>query len=149
MLADKEDAQMNAEIGKADSRTSLEQLLPLLQRSPAAALADAGLTLLGAEQLMALRRLALHQAELCDERRDLLQCLAWYCVEYGRRDPSRSRGLRACAAHIAMLEQESQRWLALAENAKYYQQHPGAAEAIAHRLPRDLPVSGRRTRHIL
>jgi hypothetical protein len=70
MLTDKEGTQTNAKIGEADSRTSLEQLIPLLQGSPAAALADAGLTLLGTEQLVALEQRELFTgALLYDGRR--------------------------------------------------------------------------------
>jgi len=127
MLIDKEDALADAEIGEADSRTSLEQLLPLLQGDQGAALADPGLTRLSAEQLMALRRLALRQAELCLERRRLLQ----YPDQNDKHQPG---DVTACTAHIAMLEQECQRWAALAENAKYYWQHPDVMAQIARRL---------------
>lgn len=117
-----QDAGMDRDVVEADSRTSLEQLMPLLQGARAAALADAGLTSLDARQLTALHRLASHQAQLCVERRDLLQCLAWHCAEYNSKHSSRR--MAACAAQVAMLEQECQRWITLAENARYYQQHP-------------------------
>jgi hypothetical protein len=39
-----------------------------------------------------------------------------------------------CAARIDMLEHECQSWLALAENAKYYRQHPDVMTQIARRL---------------
>jgi len=125
-------AEADREVVEADSRTSLEQLLPLLQGGYTAALADAGVTSLGTGQLDSLRRLAMHQAELCVERRDLLQYLLWYCAEYCKKHPS--RGATACAAQIAMLEQECQRWITLAENARYYQQHPDVAAKISRRI---------------
>jgi len=125
-------AEADREVVEADSRTSLEQQLPLLQGGHTAALADAGVTSLGTGQLDSLHRLAMHQAELCVERRDLLQCLLWYCAEYCKKHPS--RGTTACAAQIAMLEQECQRWITLAENARYYQQHPDVTSQISRRI---------------
>lgn len=132
MLIDKEDALTDAEVGEADSRTSLEQLLPLLQGGHIAALADAGLTLLDAGQLMALRSLALHQAELCVERRRLLHYPMRYCTDQSNKDQPGDETARA--TQIAMLEQECQRWVTLAENAQYYRQYPEVMVQIARRL---------------
>lgn len=95
-------------------------------------LADAGLTHLGAEQLGSLHRLALHQAKLCVDRRNLLQRLAWYCAEYN--EEHQSRGVTACAAQIMMLERECWRWVTLAENALYYREHPDVAAKISRSL---------------
>lgn len=134
MLTDKEEPQTGTEVCEVDSRTSLEQLISLLQGGHTAALADAGLTTLSVEQLDSIQRHASHQAEQCIERASLLLRLMCHCAEY--RDRPQSDELIAGAAQVSMLVQERQRWMALAENAQYYQQHPGAAGRIARGLLR-------------
>jgi hypothetical protein len=132
MPTGKEDAQADTENCEADSRTSLEQLISLLQGGHAAALADAGLTGLGVEQLSAIHRHALYQGEQCYEQASLLLRLMCCCAQH--RENLQPNELAAGAAQIATLVQERQRWRTLAENAQYYQQHPDAAEKIARGL---------------
>lgn len=120
MLKTTKVTRTDTEAIRADSRTSLEQMISLLQGGHVAALADVGLTSLNTEQLASLRRLAFHQAELCVERRRLLQC--------PKHQPA---DVRASTAQIAMLEQERQHWVTLAENAHYYQQHPDVTAKIS------------------
>ena len=134
MLTDKEDAQTDMEDFEADSRTSLELLISLLQGGHAAALADAGLTGLGVEQLSSVHRHALYQGEQCYEQASLLLRLMCCCSQH--RENLQSNELAAGAAQIATLLQERQRWMTLAENAQYYQQHPDRAEKIARGLLR-------------
>ena len=132
MLTDKEGEQADTEDFEADSRTSLEQLISLLQGDHAAALADAGLTGLGVEQLSSIHRHALSQGEQCYDQANLLLRLMLCCARH--RENLQSNEMAAGAAQIATLVQDRQRWMTLAENARYYQQHPDAAEKIARGL---------------
>lgn len=134
MLIDKEDAQADTEDLEADSRTSLERLISLLQGDHAAALADAGLIGLSDEQLSSIHRHALCQGERCYDQASLMLRLMLRCAQH--RESQQSNELTAGAAQIATLVQERQRWLTLAENAQYYRQHPDAAEKIARGLRR-------------
>jgi cell division protein FtsB len=134
MLTDKEDAQADTEDCEADSRTSLERLISLLQGGCTAALADAGLTGLSVEQLSSIHRHASYQAEQCYDQASLLLRLMCCCVQH--RENLQPNELAAGAAQIATLVQERQRWMTLAENAQYYQQHRDAAEKIARGLLR-------------
>lgn len=130
-LENRKDPRTDTEAVEADSRTSLEQMISLLQGGQGAALADAGLTRLGAEQLDSLHRHASHQARLCRERANQLLWLMLYWMEDGEHPPD---DLVASATQVATLAQERQRWMALAENARYYRQHPEVAAKISRSL---------------
>lgn len=86
-LENRKDPRTDTEAVEADSRTSLEQMISLLQGGQGAALADAGLTRLGAEQLDSLHRHASHQARLCRERANQLLWLMLYWMEDGEHPP--------------------------------------------------------------
>lgn len=132
MLENGQDAGMDMKAIEAESRTSLEQMISLLQGGEGMPLADAGLTRLGAEQLDSLRRHASYQAALCLERASQLLRLMLYCAEH--HEEHLSEDLTATAAQVAMLSQERERWTILAENARYYQEYPDIAAAISSGL---------------
>jgi hypothetical protein len=126
MQKNEQDARTDAEVIEADSRTSLEQMISLLQGGEGPTLADPGLTRLDTGQLESLRRHASHQAALCLERATQLLRLMLYSVENSR--DLQPDDLAVNADHVMMLVEEQRRWMTLAENARYYQQHPDAAE---------------------
>jgi hypothetical protein len=132
MLEATEDTPTDTEVTEADSCTSLEQMISLLQGGQGAALADPGLTRLDPEQLDSLRRHASYQAALCLERATQLLRLMLYSVEY--RQKLQPDDLAISSTHVTMLVEERQRWMTLAENAQYYQQHPDVAAKISHYL---------------
>jgi hypothetical protein len=128
MLDNRQDTWAGTNAAEADSRTSLEQVISLLQGGQGAPLADAGLARLGAEQLNVLRRHASYQAALCLERASQLLRLMLHCAEH--HEQHLSEELTATATQVAMLSQERERWTTLAENAQYYQQNPDIAARI-------------------
>lgn len=132
MLETTEDTGIDTEAIEADSRTSLEQMISLLQGGQGAALADAALTRLGAEQLDSLRRHASYHAALCIERASQLLRLMLCSIESSEK--LQPDDLTTSATHVTMLVHERERWMALAENARYYQQHPEVAAKISRSL---------------
>jgi len=132
MLETTEDTGTDTEATEADSRTSLERMIALLQGGQGAALADPALTRLGAGQLDSLRRHASYQAALCLERASQLLRLMLCSVESSEK--LQPDDLTTSAAHVAMLVHERERWMTLAENARYYQQHPDVAAKISRSL---------------
>ena len=55
-----------------------------------------------------------------------------YSVEY--RQELQPEDLTISANHVKMMVEERQRWLVLAENARYYQEHPDVTAAISRGL---------------
>ena len=127
-----QDAGTELEMVEADSRTSLEQMISLLQGGQGAALADPGLTRLDPDQLDSMRRHASYHAALCLERATQLLRLMLYSVEY--RQKLQPDDLTISANHVKMIVDERERWLALAENARYYQEHPDVTAKISRSL---------------
>lgn len=121
-----QDARTNAEVIESDSRTSLEQMISLLQCGEGPTLADPGLARLDTGQLESLRRHAPHQAALCLERATQLLRLMLYSVEYGR--DVQPGDLAVNANHVLMLVKEQRCWMTLVGNARYYQQHTDAVD---------------------
>lgn len=121
-----QNTRTDAEVIESDSCTSLEQMISLLQGGEGPALADPGLTRLDTGKLESLRLHASHQAALSLERATQLLRLMLYRVEYGH--DLQPDDLAVSASHVVMLVEERRRWMVLAENARYYQQHPDAAE---------------------
>jgi hypothetical protein len=58
--------------------------------------------------------------------------LMLYSVEY--RQKLQPDDLAVSATNVTMLVEERQRWMTLAENAQYDQQHPDIAAKISHHL---------------
>ncbi|MET0580514.1 MAG: hypothetical protein ABWZ08_00925 [Pseudoxanthomonas sp.] len=116
-------------VGVPDPHTSLERLVQLLQGSSEHSLADVGITLLPGAQLDRLSISARREAELCQERSELLLELLECCVENGGM-PEPGALLRM-TGQLQRLARDQRRWHDLADNASYYRDNTRVATRIS------------------
>ncbi|MET0582827.1 MAG: hypothetical protein ABWX88_09180 [Pseudoxanthomonas sp.] len=112
-----------------DPHTSLERLVHLLQGSPEPSLADVGITRLPDGQLDRLASSARHEAELCQDRAELLLELLERCVE-NSATPEAATLLRT-TRQLHRLARDQRRWHDLADNAAYYRDNAQVAARIS------------------
>lgn len=112
-----------------DEATPLDRVLNVLQGLDAAD-ADSALAQFGAGPLDVLTSGAALQASLCAERMRSLFELLDCCTASGTLPPSRQVLSRTAQQLLALLA-EHQRWLQLADNARYYRDHPDMAARVA------------------
>lgn len=118
------------------AHTSLESLVHLLQGSSRPNLADVGITTLPHAQLDRLHGSARQEAELCQDRSELLLELLECCVEH-HATPAPDTLLRM-TQQLLRLARDQRRWHDLADNAAYYRDNVQVAARISSYLfPRD------------
>lgn len=111
------------------THTSLESLVQLLQGGLQPSLADVGITALPHAQLDRLHSSARQEAELCQDRSELLLELLECCVEH-HASPEPDTLLRV-ARQLLRLARDQRRWYDLADNAAYYRDNAQAAARIS------------------
>jgi hypothetical protein len=120
------------------AHTSLENLVHLLQGSARPNLADVGITTLPHAQLDRLYSSARQEAELCQDRSELLLELLECCMEHDA-NPQPETLLRM-TQQLLRLARDQRRWFDLADNAAYYRDNV----QVAARISRYLSAGGRR-----
>lgn len=116
----------------ATAHTSLESLVHLLQGSSRPNLADVGITTLPQAQLDRLHGSARQEAELCQDRSELLLELLECCVEHNAT-PAPDTLLRM-TQQLLRLARDQRRWHDLADNAAYYRDNVQVAARISSYL---------------
>ena len=124
-------------VGLPDPHTSLERLLHLLQGCVEPSLADVGITRLADGQLDRLASSARHEAELCQDRSELLLELLERCVE-NSATPEAAMLLRM-TGQLLRLARDQRRWHDLADNAAYYRDNAQVAARISGYLTASKP----------
>lgn len=116
----------------ADPHTSLERLIHLLQGSAESCVADVGITPLPHAQLDRLSNSARQEAELCQDRLELLLELLERCVDHGAMpEPD---ALVRMTRQLMRLARDQRRWHDLADNAAYYRDNAPVAARISQYL---------------
>lgn len=116
----------------AATHTSLESLVHLLQGSSRPNLADVGITTLPQAQLDRLHGSARQEAELCQDRSELLLELLEHCVEHNAT-PAPDTLLRV-TQQLLRLARDQRLWHDLADNAAYYRDNVQVAARISSYL---------------
>lgn len=115
-----------------DPHTSLERLVHLLQGSPEPCVADVGITPLPYAQLDRLSNSARQEAELCQDRLELLLELLECSVD-NSATPEPDLLVRM-ARQLLRLSRDQRRWHDLADNAAYYRDNAQVAARISKYL---------------
>ena len=115
-----------------DPHTSLERLVHLLQGSSEPSLADVGITTLPHAQLDRLSSNAGQEAELCQDRAELLLELLECCAE-NSATPEPDTLVRM-TRQLLRLARDQRRWHDLADNAAYYRDNAQVAARISQCL---------------
>jgi hypothetical protein len=115
-----------------DPHTSLERLIHLLQGSAESCVADVGITPLPYAQLDKLSSSAKQEAELCQDRLELLLELLECCVDHSAM-PEPDTLLRM-TRQLLRLARDQRRWHDLADNAAYYRDNAQVAARISQYL---------------
>lgn len=116
----------------ADPHTSLERLIHLLQGSAESCVADVGITPLPYAQLDKLSSSAKQEAELCQDRLELLLELLECCVDH-KATPEPDTLMRM-TRQLLRLARDQRRWHDLADNAAYYRDNAQVAARISQYL---------------
>ena len=123
----------------ADPHTSLERLVHLLQGSPEPSVADVGITPLPYAQLDRLSSSARQEAELCQDRLELLLELLECCVDNNAMPEPDT--LMRMTQQLLRLARDQRRWQDLADNAAYYRDNAQVAARISRCLSGRQPIS--------
>ena len=115
-----------------DPHTSLERLVHLLQGTPEPSVADVGITPLPYAQLDRLSSSARQEAELCQDRLELLLELLECCVD-NNATPEPDILVRM-TRQLWRLARDQRRWHDLADNAAYYRDNAQVAARISKYL---------------
>ena len=116
----------------ADPHTSLERLIHLLQGSAESCVADVGITPLPYAQLDKLSSSAKQEAELCQDRLELLLELLECCVDHNATPGPDT--LMRMTRQLLRLARDQRRWHDLADNAAYYRDNAQVAARISQYL---------------
>lgn len=120
---------IGAGLAQEGSFTAIEHLVCLLQGRAEPSIADAGITAYPSMQLDNIRTAARQEADVCQERAELLLDLLESALESGCA-PTMETQLRI-ARHLRLLGRDQRRWNDLADNAAYYRDNPRVAARIA------------------